>query len=122
MGDLWLKIKVWSKIGIFALVTIYLLLFIIFNSNQDINIWVWFDHTKHPTLLELIVSLLFAGMVITLLGRMAYRTIRQIKDMRYRNQTAQLSKDLADMKAKADMLVTKPAAGNPPAAPPPSPR
>jgi uncharacterized integral membrane protein len=120
MSNLWLKIKVWTKIGAFALVVIYLLLFIGLNSNQDINIWVWFGQTKHPTLLELIVMLLFAGMVTTLLARMAYRTIRQIREIRDRNEAAQMSKDLAEMKAKADMLQTKPPAtpGAPSSSPP----
>jgi uncharacterized integral membrane protein len=121
MSDLWLKIKVWSKIGIFALVTLYLLLFIFSNSGEVVNVWVWFGPKTHPTLLELIIYLLLAGAMTTLLARMAISTVRQIKDMRYRNEAAQLSKDLADMKAKAEMLVTKPTGTNPPGSTPSTP-
>jgi uncharacterized integral membrane protein len=116
MGNFWLKVKVWTKITVFVLVAIYLLIFIFSNSNQSLEIWIWFGSTIKTSLLKLILSLLLMGVIGTLLVRMAFGTVRQIKELRQRGRTEQLHKDVADMRAKAGILQTKP--GSPPTTPP----
>jgi len=109
MQNLWLKIKIWTKIAVFSLVMIFLLIFVFNNSNKEIHIWIWFGEEEvHTTALKLIVSMLLVGVLGTLLVRMAFGTLRQIRELRQRNAANQLHKDVADIKAKAAMLQTKP--------------
>jgi sterol desaturase/sphingolipid hydroxylase (fatty acid hydroxylase superfamily) len=109
MKDLWLKIKVWTKIIIVTLCLAFLLIFAFENANKGIKIWVWFDEPEvDTTVLKLIVYMFLAGVLGTLLARMTYRTIKQIKELQHRSATAQMQKDVAEMKAKASMLQTKP--------------
>jgi len=109
MGNVWLKIKIWTKIIVFSLVAIYVGIFIFNNANKELTIWVWFTREEvHTTALELILSVLLAGVVGTLLVRMAFRAIKQIRELKKRKASAQLHKDVAEMKAKAAMLQTKP--------------
>jgi lysylphosphatidylglycerol synthetase-like protein (DUF2156 family) len=113
MGNLWLKIKVWSKITLFAAVVLYLGFFLFENANKPLAVWVWFGHEPETTLLQLLPSVFVGGVIGTLLMRMIFRTIKQIREMRARTQTAQLHKDLTDMKAKAAMLQTRDQASAP---------
>jgi uncharacterized integral membrane protein len=109
MQNVWLKIKIWTKITVFSLAMIFLLIFVYNNSNKDVHIWVWFDEEEvHTTVLKLIVVMLLAGVLGTLLVRMAFGTLRQIRDLRHRSATNQIHKDVAELKAKAAMLQTKP--------------
>jgi lysylphosphatidylglycerol synthetase-like protein (DUF2156 family) len=115
MGNLWLKIKIWTKIGVLSLLVIYLMLFCFNNGNQPLSVWIWFGHDpdKHnTTVLQLILWMLVTGVVGTLLVRAAFSTIHQVRDLRDRNRSAQMEKDMTDLRAKATMLQTKPT--NPP--------
>ncbi|HEY1921161.1 MAG TPA: hypothetical protein VGG44_00230 [Tepidisphaeraceae bacterium] len=114
MQNLWLKIKIWTKIAVFSLVMIFLLIFVFENSNKPASIWVWFNEEEvQTTVLKLIVSMLLAGVLGTLLVRMAFGTLRQIRDLRHRSATAQMHSDVAELKAKAAMLQTKPSGETP---------
>ncbi|MGD0461534.1 MAG: hypothetical protein ABSB74_03495 [Tepidisphaeraceae bacterium] len=118
MQNLWLKIKIWTKITIFSLVMIFLLIFVFKNSNKPAYIWVWFDEEEvQTTVLKLIVSMLLAGVLGTLLVRMAFGTLRQIRELRQRSAATQMHKDVAEIKAKAAMLQTKPPSETPGAGP-----
>jgi uncharacterized integral membrane protein len=109
MKDLWLKIKVWTKITIFTIFAAYLLIFVIENANKPVSIWYWFYQPQvDTTALKLIIYMFLAGVLGTLLARMLFRTIKQIKELQHRSATAQMQKDVAEMKAKASMLQTRP--------------
>lgn len=109
MKDLWLKIKVWTKIIIITVFVAYLLIFVIQNANKLVWIWYWFGQPQaETTALKLIVYMFLAGVLGTLLARMLFRTIKQINELRGRSASAQMQRDVADMKAKAAMLQTKP--------------
>jgi hypothetical protein len=111
MENLWLKIKIWTKISIVSIVLVYLILFLFRNGDQPVTIWYMFRYEPFRTsALTVIVLAFFAGVVGTLIFRMAYRAIRQIKDLRAKSATAKMSKDVQDLKAKAGMLQTKPEA------------
>jgi uncharacterized membrane protein YraQ (UPF0718 family) len=110
MVTLWDKIKLWTKITIFSAATIYLLLLILNNKDQTATIWIWFGNAPTVSLLKLIPSLLLAGVIGTLLVRMAYGTIRQLRQYQKHANDVQMRKDLEDLKAKAGMLQTKPTA------------
>jgi uncharacterized integral membrane protein len=120
MQNLWLKIKIWTKITVFTLVMLFLLIFVFNNSNKGVSIWVWFDEEEvHTTVLKLIVCMLLAGVLGTLLVRMAFGTLKQIRELRKRKATAQMQKDVAELKSKASMLQTRPEAPKDVAAPMP---
>ncbi len=110
MENLWIKIKSWTKIVIFSVLVIYLLIFAFRNANKDVTIWWWFGKEIPTSALELIAAMLLAGVLGTLVVRMAFRAMRQIRELRSRSATAKMQKDVAEMKAKAAMLQTKPQA------------
>ncbi len=109
MENLWLKIKIWTKIILFSIVVIYLGIFIYNNSDQPLTIWVWFGKDFKTSALEMIPAMLLAGVFGTVVVRMAFRAIKQIRELQQKNAAARMQKDMADIKAKAAMLQTKPA-------------
>jgi uncharacterized integral membrane protein len=111
MGSLWLKFKVWSKVVIFAFVTLYLLTFIFRNSDEPAKFWFWFWKPDLETsILYLVLVSFLAGVLLTLLVRTTWTTVRQIREVRQRARTEKLEREVADMKSKAAMLQTRPAA------------
>ena len=120
MNNLWLKIKIWTKGILAALVLLYLLIFIIQN-NQEVTFW-WWRHCeiKASSLLLLFIAFL-AGVITTILLRTILRTIKQINEVRHRSRSDRMERDLNEMKQKASRLQTKPATGatTPTTTPPP---
>jgi lysylphosphatidylglycerol synthetase-like protein (DUF2156 family) len=109
MENLWLKIKIWTKIILFTIVVIYLGIFIFQNNNQPLQIWWWFTKDRIQTsALEVIPITLLAGVVGTLIVRMAFRAVRQFRELRKRSAAAKLNRDVEDLKTKASTLQTKP--------------
>ncbi|MGD0139202.1 MAG: hypothetical protein ABSD28_10015 [Tepidisphaeraceae bacterium] len=109
MENLWLKIKIWTKITIFLAVVAYLLMFTYNNWDEELTIWVFFGHTfHHVSALAAMLIVLLGGVLGTFLVRMAYHAVRQIRELKQKNATAKMHKDVADIKAKAAMLQTKP--------------
>jgi uncharacterized integral membrane protein len=109
MNNLWLKVKVWSKLVLFVLGAAYLLLFFLNNSGQSVRLWVFFGHEYPAIPLLLLVFVTFAvGVVIMLLIGTIRNTIRQVRELRQRGRAAKLERDMADMKAKAGRLQTRP--------------
>ena len=113
MNELWLKIKVWTKAILFGAVLIYALLFIYNNSGEPVNFWWWFSRTHPTSVFFLTAGAFLAGIVFTILVRTSWKTWRQIRTMRERNRTGKLEREMADMKAKAAMLQTRPASTGP---------
>jgi len=111
MENLWLKIKIWTKIILFSLVVIYLVIFIFENANQPLKIWVWFRPPIETSALEVIPATLLAGVFGTLVVRMAFRALKQIRELKKRNADMRMQQDMADIKAKAAMLRTKDSEG-----------
>ena len=109
MGNFWLKVKLWSKSIVFGLIGLYVLLFMAFNWNVRVQGDLDFVFTKFRD--SRILAVLFFTAVLSVVGWWLFRTvlttIRQFKEMRQRNLTSRLEKDLAEMKAKAGMLQSK---------------
>ena len=119
MGNLWLKIKVWTKVIAFALVLIYVTLFIINNSENQAKLWFWFGRGKEVTtsVLKLVAITFFIGVLVAVLTRTTLRTIRQIQDLRGRQaaerkerELERRGKQLSEMETKAGMLRSRPEA------------
>jgi hypothetical protein len=106
MQNMWLKVKVWTKLTIFAILSIAALVFVIQNVNKPVTVWLWNDY--QTTLLKVLFFTALFSVIFTVLVGTAFRTLRQVRELRARNRAAKLEADLADMKAKAAMLQTKP--------------
>ena len=110
MNDLWLTIKAWIKGLIFAAIVLYSILFIYNNSGEPVQFWWWFKRT-HPTSVFFLASGAFlVGMVFTVILQTSWKTWRQINEIRVRSRTGKLERSMAEVKAKAAMLQTRPAA------------
>jgi hypothetical protein len=106
MANVWLKIRVWTKVILFGLLLIYITVFIIQNSENHATLWVWFGRGKQvqTSVLKLVLATLLLGVVGTLLVRTTFRTVRQFREVRERSRSQRLERDIADMKTKAGML------------------
>ena len=107
MGNLWLKIKIWTKVILAAFLTIYVLVFVIKNGDRDARFWYWFGKDYDVKLLFLVLFAFLGDVVVTVLLATTLRTLRQIRDLRSRSRTERLEREVADMKAKASMLRTR---------------
>ena len=110
MNNVWLKIKVWTKITIFALLAIFVLVFVIQNVNKPVTVWLWNDIPT--TLLKVLMISVLISIVFTILVATSLKTVRQFKEMRQVRRTDRLEQEVADMRAKAAMLQTRPASQN----------
>ena len=107
MGNLWLKIRVWTKVGVFAFLLLYAIVFVSINYSRTAQVWLWFGHEPTaPVLVLLFVTFLF-GVIGTILVRTTLRTISQIKDLRSRTRTDKMERQMAAMQAKAGRLQTR---------------
>lgn len=106
MADLWLKIKVWTKISLFGLVLLYVLVFCVENSGK-VELWVWPNHKPQTSVLLLAFYAFASGVVLTILVRTTLKTISQIRDLQHRSRHDRLAREVADMKSKAGMLREK---------------
>ena len=82
----WAKLRLWSKIAVFSAVSLYLLLFVIFNTGEGkrVTLWVWFGHSPTAPVLMVLPLVFIFGVVVTLLTRTVFKTARQLQDMKRR--------------------------------------
>jgi uncharacterized integral membrane protein len=102
---LWLRIKVWTRIIVFSVLLIYILIFVGKNSGKGVEFWYWYDATLKSSLLLFTFITFIAGAVVAMLLRTIFKTASQVREVQ--RLTAQ--RELAEMKAKAAMLQTRPA-------------
>ena len=105
MGSLWLKIKVWTKLVLFALLTVYVLTFIWKNIDPHVDLWVWYFRPpiNLSVLLLALVSFLI-GVMGTILSRTTIKTLRQIRQIQEKSRAERMEREMEEMKAKAAML------------------
>ena len=104
---MWLKIKIWTKVALFAFVAVYLLIFFLKNNDREVQFWYWYNRAPQTPVLLLAGLSFLAGVLIAILVRMMFKTVHQVREMRNRARTERLEREVADMKAKAAMLQTK---------------
>ena len=107
MNSLWLKIKIWTKGIVATLLLVYILFFIIKNSGHPVKFWWFFGQEPETSLLVFTFFTFLFGVMVTLLVRAAFKTIRQLREYREKNRTARLEREVADMRTKASMLKTR---------------
>jgi uncharacterized integral membrane protein len=104
---MWLKIKVWTKVILFALVFLYVLIFIYMNGDKTASFWYWPKREPQWPVLFLVLGSFLAGVLITILLRTTFQTLRQIRDLQARSRAERLQREVETMKAKAAALRTK---------------
>jgi uncharacterized integral membrane protein len=105
--SLWAKIWAWTKTAIFAAMVTYVVLFVLNNSGQAVNVWLFFGPKTNVSLLVLILFSFIAGILLMLVLRAVNKTLRQIREMRARSRASRLEREVANMKSKAAMLQLK---------------
>jgi hypothetical protein len=105
MDSLWLKIKVWTKITLFAILTIAVLVFLFENVNKPVNVWLWNDIPT--TLLKVLMFTVLISVIFTIMLGTTFRTVRQVKEIRARSRAEKMEREVAEMKVKASMLQTR---------------
>jgi uncharacterized integral membrane protein len=108
---MWLKIKVWTKVTLFALLMLYVLIFFFKNQGKDTEFWYWFNREPKWPVLFLVLGAFITGVVVTVLLRTTFTTIRQFRELKARTRADRLQREVADMKQKAAMLRTRPDSG-----------
>lgn len=111
MGNFWLKVRIWIKVALLALVLLYVLFFVYKNAKEPVKLWYWYNRQPQTTVLMLALCSFLAGVVGTLLVRTTYSTIRQVNELKDRQRAQRLDRAVADMHAKAAMLRSKPEGG-----------
>ena len=108
MNDLWLTIKAWFKGLVFVAILLYASIFIYKNNGETVHFWYWSQPTE-TSVFMLSSSAFIAGIIFAIILRTTWKTWRQISEIRGRSRTGKLEREMADMKAKAAMLQTRPA-------------
>lgn len=121
MGNLWLKIKIWTKVLLIGAGVLYVILFTYKNAQEPVKFWYWFGHEPHTNLLLLVLCSFVAGVVGTVLARTTLRTLHQVSELQDRARSQRMDRDMAEIRAKAAMLQTKAPYVPPPAPEPTSP-
>jgi uncharacterized integral membrane protein len=103
----WLKIKVWTKIVLASLLTLYVLIFVLKNTTQDVTFWWWFNRTSNASVFTLAAFAFLSGAIAMVLIRTTWNTYTQIRELQRRARAQRLERDLNDMKSKAAMLKTR---------------
>jgi uncharacterized integral membrane protein len=107
MQNLWLKIKIWTKVVIAAVIGLYVLIFVLKNGDEKATFWFWPYHKYEGSLLLLVAFTFLIGGLVAILATTTFRTLRQIRDLRTRNRAARAEALLRDQETKAAMLQTK---------------
>jgi len=112
VGSLWLKIKVWAKLLLFAALVIYVGTFIAKNIEPQVQLWVWyFEPRLDMSVLLLVLVAFLIGVIGTVLSRTTFKTIRQLREIRQRTRSDRLEREVEEMKMKAAMLRARPEGG-----------
>ncbi|MCY2953702.1 MAG: hypothetical protein NTU53_17245 [Planctomycetota bacterium] len=109
MGTFWLKVKAWTKVTLLVLVLVLVVIFVILNLSAVVEpkLSLIFASYDRPNLLVVLTLTSLISIVgWTLIGTVV-KTLRQLREARRRSMETRLTKDVADMKAKAAMLQTR---------------
>lgn len=95
---MWLKIKVWTKVTLFAAVVLYVLIFIFMNGDKTAKFWYWPKREPEWPVLFLVLGAFLTGVIGTILIRTTFTTLRQIHDLKVRGRAERLQREVNEMK------------------------
>lgn len=106
MLDFWTKLKIWTKVIAFVLLVAIIVAFITRNTH-DVEIWlIW--RTYNPTLPLLLFITFLLGVITPSLVKIAFRTARQLVEMRKGGRMKKLEKEMAGLRAQQKVEENKP--------------
>ncbi len=112
MNSVWQKFLAIVKFVVLGLLLIHVIMFIVLNISAVVSEQLSLIYRKYDRPNFLLVMLLTS--VLSIFGwwlfRITLKTIRQINESNSRARTSKLERDMAEIKSKAAMLQTKPAA------------
>jgi uncharacterized integral membrane protein len=85
MSDAWEKTKIWTKISVIGLVTIFIILFIWLNDSNTTKVWFFGQH--ETTVLWILLGAFVAGVLVIPLARPVYRAFAQLAALRKKPET-----------------------------------
>jgi len=85
MHDTWQKTKIWTKISVIGLVTIFVIVFILENHANAAD--VWFFGTYQTRVLWVLLWSFVAGVLVIPLARPVYRAFSQLAALRKKPET-----------------------------------
>ena len=83
MGNLWAKIKFWTKGTVFCVLFLYVAFFIFSNYSNKTKVSLVFKDEEFSTLFLIVFSFL-AGVIATVLFRATRNALRQMRELRER--------------------------------------
>ena len=95
-----LKVWVWAKIALFALIVVYILYFVIANYEEMATVSYFPGRAFRSSVLLLGLLTFLLGGLTTLLVRTTLATLRQIRGVRDRAKTDRLEREVAEMRTK----------------------
>jgi hypothetical protein len=109
---MWEKLKLYTKMTLFGALALYILAFILMNKDRvvdtDLNLPLIANYHRPSVLLVLPITAILSIVAWSLI-RTIFKTIRQFRALKERQRTAKLEKEVAEMRAKAEKLQTRPA-------------
>lgn len=106
MTSVWTKIRIGLKIAVATFVVVYICTFI-FQNGDSATVWFWINTRVQMWVPGLMFLSILAGAVAMLLGRMLWKTLRQLREMRQRARLERIEKQLADQQNSASKLQTR---------------
>ena len=107
VSDKLLKIRIWTKVIALAVAGLYTLVFLLQNTGEQVELWLFFGVAPTMSLLVAMLSSFLLGALLTLLVRMVIKTVRQMQKARERGRTQRLENEIRDMRTKASTLQTR---------------
>src|SRR5947209_16122184 len=101
MGNLWLKIRIWTKIILVTVLVLYVIIFTYNNAQEKVRLWYWFGHSPETNLLLAVLCSFVAGVIVAILARTTVKTINQVQELKDRARNQKMDRDVADIRAKA---------------------
>lgn len=105
---MWLKIKVWTKVTLFAAVVLYVLIFIFMNGDKTAKFWYWPKREPEWPVLFLVLGAFLTGVIGTILIRTTFTTLRQLRDLKVRSLAERRERELQELK-RLEAMRHKPA-------------
>ena len=106
---MWEKIKFWTRVVVFGLLALYVIVVTLLNWNLHIKGDLDLMFVKYTDLQ--VLKVLFFTAVVSVFGwwllRTVWRALRQLKTAQEKARTARLEREVAEMKTKAALLQTK---------------
>lgn len=113
MITFWQKFVAGAKLVLLVLLGIHIVLFVILNiaAVVDTRLSLIYRSFDRPNFLLVMLLTSMISIFGWWLFRTTYKTVRQLNESRTRARVTRTERDIADMRAKAAMLHTKPASG-----------